>query len=114
MPTLPPRAPSPVAHYVVVCTCLGTIHYRGEEISQTARMLTMLALYYSYTGDQALLLTHFPKAKGIADWLLARRAMSLSYPKSDARCGCSCSLGVIVQTGARGATEHTLLQGRGR
>ena len=65
----------------------GTIHYRGEEIAQTARMLTMLALYYSYTRDAALLVTHFPKAKGIADWLKARRAMSLSYPKSDARYG---------------------------
>lgn len=63
----------------------GTIHYRGEEISQTARMLTMLALYYSYTHDETLLLAHFPKAKAIADWLMARRELSLAYPKTDAR-----------------------------
>jgi hypothetical protein len=50
----------------------GMIHYRGEELAQTARMLTVLALYYSYTGDSALLLKHFSKAKGIAGWYCDR------------------------------------------
>ena len=40
-------------------------------LAQQARMLTILALYHSYTGGQdiALLLTHFDKAKAMATWL---------------------------------------------
>ena len=34
----------------------GMINYRGEELAQSARMLTILALYFSYTGDSELLL----------------------------------------------------------
>ena len=30
---------------------------------------------------------HYPKAKGIADWLIARRGMSLAYAKTDGRFG---------------------------
>ena len=33
----------------------GMIYYRAEELPQTARMLTILALYFSYTGDAELL-----------------------------------------------------------
>ena len=61
----------------------GMIHYRGEEIAQSARMLTILALYHSYTGDSQLLLKHYPKALGIAKWLIARRTLSLKVPKED-------------------------------
>ena len=40
----------------------GMINYRGEELAQSARMLTILALYYSYSGgDSAFLLTHFAR-----------------------------------------------------
>ena len=65
----------------------GMIHYRGEELAQTARMLTILALYHSYTGDTKLLLTHFPKAQGIAKWLIGRRSLSLGWPRDDPRFG---------------------------
>jgi hypothetical protein len=66
----------------------GMINYRGEEMAQQARMLTILALYHSYSGgDDAFLLEHFAKAKGIADWLVARRAESLQYPEADPRHG---------------------------
>ena len=61
----------------------GMIHYRGEEIAQSARMLTILALYYSYSGDAALLLELFPKAQGIAGWLIGRRSLSLGYERDD-------------------------------
>ena len=51
----------------------GEIVYRAEEVSQQARMLTILALYYSYSGraaeDDAFMLTHFDKAKALADFL---------------------------------------------
>ena len=41
---------------------------QANEVAQQARMLTILALYHSYSGDDALLLKHFAKAKALADW----------------------------------------------
>ena len=69
----------------------GMIHYRGEELPQSARMLTILALYYSYAEDKhqasAFLLTHFPTAKAVADLLAYRRTLSLKFPENDPRHG---------------------------
>ena len=66
----------------------GQINYRAEETAQQARMLTILALYQSYSGgDDTLLLQHFDKAKAIADWLIARRSLTLTRPISDPRYG---------------------------
>ena len=67
----------------------GLINYRAEEVAQQARMLTILALYRSYTGgtDDALLLAHFGRAKAMADWLVARRTASLQYESDDPRHG---------------------------
>ena len=65
----------------------GMIYYRGEEIAQSARMITMLALYYSYSKDETLLVKQFAKAKAIADWLIGRRSLSLDWPRDDARYG---------------------------
>jgi hypothetical protein len=65
----------------------GLTNYRAEELAQQARMLTILALYHSYSGDDAFLLTHFAKAKALADWLTARRATSLGYGRDDPRYG---------------------------
>lgn len=39
------------------------------------------------TGDGALLLTHFPKAKALGEWLLNRHQLSLAYPLDDPRHG---------------------------
>ena len=50
-------------------------------------MLTILALYYSYSGDESLLLSHFPKAQALAEWLIARRTASLEYASDDPRYG---------------------------
>ena len=51
-------------------------------------MLTILALYHSYSGgDDAFALTHFSKAKALSSWLIARRSLSLHYPKTDPRHG---------------------------
>ena len=69
----------------------GLITYRAEEIAQQARMLTILAKYYSYSegnaDDTAFMLKHFDKAKAIADLLMARRETSFQYGKSDPRYG---------------------------
>ena len=66
----------------------GLTNYRAEELAQQARMLTILALYYSYSGgDATFLLQHFAKAKALADWLTARRATSLCFGADDPRYG---------------------------
>ena len=66
----------------------GTINYRALEIPQQARMLTILALYQTYSGgDNALMLKHYAKAKAIADLLVARHSASLQYGEGDPRYG---------------------------
>ena len=69
----------------------GMIRYRAEEVAQQARMLTILATYFSYAGSDGaaaeLLLGHFDKARAMAGWLLARRAASLQYGPDDPRHG---------------------------
>ena len=69
----------------------GLINYRAEEVAQSGRMLTILATFYSYSDDKAdaaaFLLTHYPRAKAMADWLIARRASSLEYGTDDPRYG---------------------------
>ena len=61
--------------------------YRAEETAVQSRMLTLLALYVSYsdgTREQkaadAFLLSHFEKVKALADWLLFRYKKSLEFP----------------------------------
>ena len=39
----------------------GMITYRAEELAQSGRMLTIFAMFYSYSGDQSLLIEHFDK-----------------------------------------------------
>ena len=69
----------------------GMVRYRGEELPQSARMLTILALYYRYSDpldrDTAFLLQHFERAKAIADMLNMRRGLTLSLPRDDPRYG---------------------------
>ena len=66
----------------------GLTNYRAEELAQQARMLTILALYHSYSGgDTSFLLRHFDKARALAQWLAARRATSLVYARDDPRHG---------------------------
>ena len=67
----------------------GLINYRAEEVAQSGRILTILATFYSYSDDKAdaaaFLLTHFPRAKAMADWLIARRTSSLEHGTDDPR-----------------------------
>ena len=71
-------------HYIMAD---GMVRYRGEELPQSARMLTILALYSSYSGDTAFMLGHFQKAKAVADFLAMRRSLTLGYPVDDPRYG---------------------------
>jgi hypothetical protein len=72
----------------------GGITYRAEEVAVSSRMLTLFALYVSYAdGDdeqkdaEALMLSHFDKAKALGEWLLYRYNQSLSFPPMDPRHG---------------------------
>ena len=67
----------------------GTINYRANELAQEARMLTILALCHSYgICSDAFVLTHYAKAKAVADMLAALRATSMkTFPKDDPRYG---------------------------
>jgi hypothetical protein len=61
----------------------GAIFYRGLEMHQQGRMLTLLALYHSYTGDAELLLNHSTKISGVIGMLRERRNRALALPTSD-------------------------------
>jgi hypothetical protein len=60
----------------------GLIVYRAEELAQQARMLTILALFHSYSSNipkaDAVLLACFDKAKTMANWLVAKNLSSFS------------------------------------
>ena len=56
----------------------GAVLYRGLEMAQQGRMLTVTAMYYRYTRDAATLLTHLRQIDGVAEMLLKRRARALS------------------------------------
>lgn len=65
----------------------GMVTYRAEELAQSGRMLTILALFHSYTADAHFLLRHFDKLRAAAKWLLWRHALSLGWPEHDPRHG---------------------------
>jgi hypothetical protein len=77
----------------------GMITYRAEELAQSGRMLTLLDLYHSYTGDDTLILAIFGKARAMAEWLLYRRQAALTHHPdvTDARHG-------IIEGGDEGDT----------
>ncbi|MBA7645661.1 hypothetical protein ES703_53419 [subsurface metagenome] len=61
----------------------GSIMFRGFEIAQGGRHLTMLAQYYNYTKDHALLLKHYKRIRTIIDNLLSLREEAKKLPKDD-------------------------------
>eukprot|EP00755_Sulcionema_specki_P031015 Sspe_Gene.95724::Locus_68023_Transcript_1_1_Confidence_1.000_Length_2639::g.95724::m.95724 len=66
----------------------GRIHYRGLEMAQVGRILTVTAMYYRYTNDPRPLVTHFPKLEGLYLLLKARREQARArYVASDPRYG---------------------------
>ena len=61
----------------------GAINMRGPETAQFGLTLTLLARYFSYTGDRTLLLKHRNKILATAGLLAAMHDRSLQLPKDD-------------------------------
>jgi hypothetical protein len=61
----------------------GSILYRGPEVGQYGRMLTLFARYADLGGDAKLLLRHLGRIDAIADLLLTLRAQALRLPPGD-------------------------------
>ena len=67
----------------------GAVLYRGLEMPQQGRLLTIVAMYFRYTRDAMTVLEHLPKLDGVVTMLLDRRRAALArYPNaSDPRHG---------------------------
>ena len=61
----------------------GSILYRGPEIGQYGRMLTVVAEYFSHTGDGRLLLKHRGRIDAVTRLLLALRREAQTRPRTD-------------------------------
>ena len=61
----------------------GSVNYRGPELGQYGRHLTVLAQYYSYTRDETTLLTFHRRIRAIADLLVALREEAVKLPAED-------------------------------
>lgn len=73
----------------------GSIDTRGPEIGQYGKMLEVVARYYNYTKDEALLRKHQTKLQAIVDLFYALRKESKQVPAGDI------SYGIV-----RGWSEH--------
>lgn len=66
----------------------GFVLYRGVEMAQQGRMLTMFAQHYRYTHNPALLIKYIDKVQGVGGMLLDRRNRALgAFPANDSRHG---------------------------
>ncbi|HKS80480.1 MAG TPA: hypothetical protein VJR23_03165 [Candidatus Acidoferrales bacterium] len=65
----------------------GMINMRGPETAQFGMTLMLLARYFNYTGDAALLQKHREKIEATAKLLLDMHDESLQLPKEDAGYG---------------------------
>jgi len=61
----------------------GMVNMRGPETAQFAKTLSLLARYYSYTRDAALLQRHRPKIEATAALLEELHEESLRLPNND-------------------------------
>ncbi len=59
----------------------GSILYRGPEIGQYGRMLTVLSQYYNYTGDAELLLKHRQRIDAVTRLLISLRRTAQKLPR---------------------------------
>ncbi len=73
----------------------GSIDTRGPEIGQYGKMLEVVARYYSYSKDEALLRKHQEKIQAIVDLFYSLRKESKQVPAGDI------SYGIV-----RGWSEH--------
>jgi hypothetical protein len=65
----------------------GSILYRGPEIGQYGRMLTVIAQFVNYGGSPLLVLKHRGRIDGVTKLLLALRKKAKQLPKDDAAYG---------------------------
>ena len=65
----------------------GAIFYRGLEMPQQGRMLTLISMYHRYTGDARLLAHHLPKIQGVVQMLNDRRERSLKSQANPSQYG---------------------------
>ncbi len=61
----------------------GAVNMRGPETAQFGLTLSLLARYFNYTGDKALLQKHAGKIEATANLLLAMHDECLKLPKDD-------------------------------
>lgn len=61
----------------------GMINMRGPETAQFGMTLSLLARYFNYTGDRALLLKHHDKIEASATFLTELHDESLQLPEED-------------------------------
>jgi hypothetical protein len=61
----------------------GVINMRGPEVAQFGMTLSLLARYFDYTGDRALLLKHGKKIEATASLLTELHDQSLKLPSDD-------------------------------
>lgn len=61
----------------------GSLDYRGPEIGQYGRMLTLVAQYVAYTADAGLAIRHERKVEAITRILLDRRRRGLRLSPDD-------------------------------
>jgi hypothetical protein len=61
----------------------GLVNMRGPETAQYGLTLSLIARYYRYTGDRALLLKHRAKIEAMAQILTDLHDESLRLPESD-------------------------------
>ena len=62
----------------------SAVNYRGPEMPHHGRQLTLMALYYSYTGDPSgLLLRHYDKIQGLVNLLRHLRSKAQQRNATD-------------------------------
>jgi len=61
----------------------GSILYRGPETGQYGRMLTVVAQFYDYGGDPAILMRQKVRIDAVTRLLLGLREKALQLPRSD-------------------------------
>lgn len=65
----------------------GMVNMRGPEVGQYGLQISLLARYYNYTRDRALMVKHLPKIEATAKVLTDLHDISLALPADDPKHG---------------------------
>ena len=60
----------------------GNVRYRGLEMAEVGRMLTQVAMYYTFTGD-SFFVDYMDKINGSVNMLMSRYQNALKLPSTD-------------------------------